>query len=121
MGIYPLSSLLKGMAKASKTVMARLANRNPDSPYPLRRNTPNHKGGKKESAKESYETKGQTARLRIHRTSITSPITTGISRSALVDSQTSISPMFIAVVHYKTLSAPSFISCACAVDLSNRD
>jgi hypothetical protein len=32
---------------------------------------------------------------RIHRTNITTPITTGISRSALVDSQISISPMFI--------------------------
>jgi len=57
MGIYPLSSLLKGMAKASKTVMARLAYRNPDSPYPLRRNTPNYKRREKDTAKECCEAK----------------------------------------------------------------
>jgi hypothetical protein len=51
----------------------------------------------------------KTPRPRNQRTSITSPITTGTSRSRLDDSQISISPMFIT----------TFYDCAGAINTSN--
>jgi hypothetical protein len=52
----------------------------------------------------------KAGRLRIHhRVNITIPITTGISRSALVDSQIKISTMFIAGCPFTEPSAPFFI------------